>query len=203
MAALALLFAVAGLGARPAALTGPDPAAFTTKLEEAARALAARAQGGPCPGAMVTSVEGAPVDAAGLQRDGIRSDGVIAASDERLRVTGCGRESVVKLYIARRGDGFGVIPLNPGTGMAGFRLSRDAMQGAVGALAMQKPPPPCDAAEQSRTLRLADTALTSPYGVGRPWTEHWTFSVCGEARAVDLAFTPAADGGTDWSIKAR
>ncbi len=203
MPVAALLLAVAGLGARPPALTGPDPSAYAAKLEEAARALAAQAQGAPCPTATVTSVKGAPVDAAGLQRDGIRSDGVTAASNEVLRVTGCGRETVVKLYIARRGDGFGLIPLSPGTGAAGHRLTHDALPGAVSALALQRPPPPCDAAEQARTLRLADTALTSPYAPGRPWSERWTFDVCGQSRAVDLAFTPAADGGTDWSIKAR
>ena len=203
MTPLVPILAIAALGARPAVLTGPDPAAYAAKLEEAALALAARAQGEPCPAAVVTSLSGSPVDAAGLKRDGVRSDGVAAAFDEHLRVSGCGRSSVVKLYTARRGDGFGLIALPPGTGVAGYRLSHDATLGAVSSLAMQKPPPPCDADTQARTLRLADTALTSPYAPGRPWSERWTFYVCGQARPVDLAFTPGADGGTDWSIKAR
>ena len=133
----------------------------------------------------------------------MRADGVRLAWLERLRVRGCGGEVRVKLYVARLATGLGVIALPPGTGVSGFRLSRDAMTGAVSAATIAKPPLTCSPAEQARTLRLADTTLTSAYAPGQPWTERWTFFICDTPRPVDLSFTPAADGGTDWSIKAR
>jgi hypothetical protein len=201
---LPLLAAVAGLGVRPPELTGGDPAGYSAKLAGFALALAGQAEGEPCPAAQATSVVGAPLSTADLAADGVRAPPAGGAAwDEHLRVEGCGRTIVVKLIIARLPQDWGAVPLPPGTGVVGVRLSKDVAPMAAAAAEHQRPDLACTEDERRRTLRLANAELLTSYAKGRPWAERWTFSICGQARPVDIDFTPAADGGTDYRLKVR
>ena len=200
-----LLFAalVADLGIRPAALTGPDPQVYSAKLAGYARALAQQASGVRCEDAEVRSDKGSAVALPALERDGVSGANVQAVWDEHLTVSGCGRTMRVKMYVARRGEDWAVAPLPPGTGVVGNRLAHDVMPAAVSSAVLQMPPLECRLEERGPSTRLADTELTSSYAPGKPWTERWTFTVCGQPRPVEITFTPAADGGTDYRLKGR
>ena len=107
------------------------------------------------------------------------------------------------MFVARRGSGWGALPLPPGSGQVGFALSKDVRTPAAVAAIARGPALPCGQDEEAASLRLADTALLTPYAAGRPWSERWTFVACGQARPVDIDFLPTADGGTAYHIQTR
>jgi hypothetical protein len=89
-----------------------------------------------------------------------------------------------------------VIEMLPGASAADPLLQRDAMMGAVGALVTVEP----KGCEQKQ---ITDTAVVDGQPNGRdPWTERWSFDLCGKKAAVDVSFTPVASGGTNWNATA-
>lgn len=203
MSLLIAALVVTALGPRPPVLTGGDPAAYVRRLGEFSDSLADQAQGAPCPARTAASVSGLALDPAGLQREGINMAGVAAAWEEAVDVSGCGRRVRVKMFVARRGEGWGVLALPPGEGQVAYTLYKDVRTPAAIAAVDHGPPLSCSREEAARTMRLADTALTTPYGPRRPWSERWTFVVCNQLRPVEIDFLPTPDGGTDYHIKTR
>lgn len=206
MPTIALILAVAGLGARPAALTGPDPAAYVAKLEVFARGSAAGALGHACPAASVRSLRGSPMASDWPQRNGVTTKTLTGPIyEEHLAVAGCAGDArvvAVNLILAPLGPTLGVLQLPPGTGAVDYRLFQDVAPAAAAA-AGARSARGCSSDEAGRSTHLADTALLTPYAAGRPWAERWTFSVCGALQPVDIDFTPTADGGTDYHMRGR
>lgn len=194
---------VSDLQPRPPTLTGGDPGAYAAQLGRYAHDLAAQASGQACDAEAAASASGLPLDPARLQAQGINMAGVSAAWEEAVDVTGCGRRVRVKMFVARRGAGWGALPLPPGSGEVGYTLFKDVRTPAAVAAVARGGALPCSRDEEAASLRLADTALLTPYAARQPWSERWTFVACGQPRPVDIDFLPTADGGTDYHIKTR
>lgn len=83
-----------------------------------------------------------------------------------------------------------VIGLLPGTTGADPNLQMDAVNIVSGAAVTRIPD--CD------DVSITDTEmLQAPPPEGGPWTERWTVSGCKKSEAIDVNFTPSAQGGTD------
>jgi hypothetical protein len=88
------------------------------------------------------------------------------------------------------------IDMLPGESAADPLLQRDAMLGALGALVTIEPKG-CEKKQPTNTA-----VVGSPPNGRDPWTERWTFDMCGKKGAVDVTFTPVASGGTNWNATA-
>jgi hypothetical protein len=87
------------------------------------------------------------------------------------------------------------IELLPGETKADPRLQRDAL-GAAKAMAMANNPKGC---ERSWTT---DTRAVEPYkDAHTPWTERWTFDLCGKTAVVEMSFLPGGASGTSYTAK--
>src|SRR5262245_7486927 len=108
---------------------------------------------------------------------------------ERYNV-GC-KEAVRRSLLVIDQDGkLKVIGLLPGTTGADPNLQMDAINIVSGAAVTRLPN--CD------NVSITDTELLqAPQQTGSAWNERWTFSGCDKSEAVDVNFTPSAQGGTD------
>lgn len=107
---------------------------------------------------------------------------------ERYKVS-CAKELRRALFWFREGDGVKGAAMAPGASIADVRLQVDATVTAKATAAQNAPK---DCAE----VRLIDTAVTETPSEQPAWKERWSFLACGAAIPVDLAFSPAPDGGT-------
>jgi hypothetical protein len=83
------------------------------------------------------------------------------------------------------------VELLPGMTNTDPLLQSDALKGTYAAIAGAMPK------DCIRPI-VTDTRLASELGRG-PWTERWTFDLCGTAAQVDMTFTPTPGQGTNWS----
>jgi hypothetical protein len=83
------------------------------------------------------------------------------------------------------------VELLPGMTNTDPLLQSDALKGTYAAIAGAIPK------DCTRPI-VTDTRPTSELGRG-PWTERWTFDLCGTAAQVDMTFTPTPGQGTNWS----
>lgn len=193
---LALLIAAAvtaGLGPRPAALTGADAAAYGRWLH--ARTLTAdRAFGAPaCPAAATASVSHRTLAAEEIAEPlRIRRASAGPVLLERVRLSGCGREAIhtLQVYRLRRGGPWEAIALLPGELRSTPRAQNEAMQTLGSVILNRSPPLPCPSAEALRSL-VHGQGRVLPGGAARAWTERWPVTACGMDRSVDAAFTGA------------
>jgi len=51
-------------------------------------------------------------------------------------------------------------------------------------------------------MELADTMVTKLVANG-PWSEQWTWTICGNVTSVPIEFTPDGKGGTNFAFKGR
>lgn len=87
------------------------------------------------------------------------------------------------------------IELLPGETRADPRLQRDAI-GPAKAMAAAHSPKGCD---RSWTT---DTRATEPYKDDHtPWSERWTFDLCGKSVVVEVSFLPGGNSGTSYTMK--
>jgi len=82
------------------------------------------------------------------------------------------------------------VELLPGMTNTDPLLQSDALKGTYSAIAGVIPK------DCTRPI-VTDTRLTSELGRG-PWTERWTFDLCGTAAQIDMTFTPTPSQGTNW-----
>jgi hypothetical protein len=87
------------------------------------------------------------------------------------------------------------IELLPGETKADPRLQRDAIRGAKGAAAGANSSG-CDKSW------VTDTKEIEPYkNATTPWSERWSFDLCGTRAEVEMSFFPAGAGGTTFTAK--
>lgn len=87
------------------------------------------------------------------------------------------------------------IELLPGETKADPRLQRDAIRGAKAAAAGASPAG-CDKSW------VTDTKEIEPYkNSTTPWSERWSFDLCGTHAEVEMSFLPAGADGTTFSAK--
>jgi hypothetical protein len=99
------------------------------------------------------------------------------------------------LMIIVEDDHARAIELLPGETKADPRLQRDAIGIAKAAAAAENPP----GCERSWTT---DTRAVEPYKDAKtPWTERWSFDLCGEKAVVEMSFLPSAGAGTSYTAK--
>jgi hypothetical protein len=73
-------------------------------------------------------------------------------------------------------------------------LQRD-LNPVVSGIAKSRAAPDC------QRYIVADTKITQqPQGAGG-WVERWDLAVCAATHAIEITFTPSAQGGTTWNIK--
>jgi len=203
-----------------AALAGPpealvhidEAAAYETLLTKMARDADAEFAGSACPGASVEHYERQPI------KIGDRPD--LAAMHERLKLTGCGRDTIQNINVVRFGGAppwrmvFGV----PGESNADMMLQMSAMPAAV-ANARAGMPAECQRLQLGNVYvaaRPGHVDVTPPgakaiasrpghFGIGFPpkveaqrdrfeltraWTEVWPFTSCGKNRTLAVVFLP-------------
>ena len=98
------------------------------------------------------------------------------------------------LMIIVENDHARAIELLPGETKADPRLQRDAI-GAAKAMAAGENP----GCERSWTT---DTRAVEPYKDGKtPWTERWSFDLCGKKAVVEMSFLPTPGAGTSYTAK--
>ncbi len=108
---------------------------------------------------------------------------------ERYNVA-CKEEVRRSLLIIDDGGKLKVIGLLPGTTGADPNLQMDAVNIVSGAAVTRIPN--CD------NVSISDTEMLEPPPAGGgPWKERWTVSGCEKSDAIDVNFTPSAQGGTD------
>ena len=115
--------------------------------------------------------------------------GVVAWIERYL--LGCTPRTMRNFLLMLEGDRPQVAELLPGTTNTDPLLQRDAITGAytaIGAIA----PKDCD-----RPM-VTDTRLSTKLERGMPWSERWSFDLCGAKAEVDMTFTPTAGSGTTW-----
>jgi hypothetical protein len=99
------------------------------------------------------------------------------------------------LMIIVENDHARAIELLPGETKADPRLQRDAI-GAAKAMAAAENPHGC---ERSWTT---DTRAVEPYKDAKtPWTERWSFDLCGKTAVVEMSFLPGGASGTTYTAK--
>jgi hypothetical protein len=106
-------------------------------------------------------------------------------------VVGCKPPTMRNFLMIMDGKRPNAIELLPGLSNTDPLLQSDALKGSYAAIAGVMPK------DCTRPI-VTDTRLTSEIGRG-PWTERWTFDLCGTAAAVDMTFTPTPSQGTNWS----
>ena len=99
------------------------------------------------------------------------------------------------LMIIVENDHARAIELLPGETKADPRLQRDAI-GAAKAMAAAENPQGC---ERSWTT---DTRAVEAYKDSKtPWTERWSFDLCGKKAVVEMSFLPSPGAGTSYTAK--
>jgi hypothetical protein len=99
------------------------------------------------------------------------------------------------LMIIVENDHARAIELLPGETKADPRLQRDAI-GVAKAMALAENPQGC---ERSWTT---DTRAVELYKDGKtPWTERWSFDLCGKKAVVEMSFLPSPGAGTSYTAK--
>jgi hypothetical protein len=106
-------------------------------------------------------------------------------------VVGCKPPTMRNFLMVIEGSRPVTVELLPGMTNTDPLLQSDALKGTYGAIAGAIPK------DCTRPI-VTDTRLTSELGRG-PWTERWTFDLCGAAAQVDMTFTPTPNQGTNWS----
>ena len=87
------------------------------------------------------------------------------------------------------------IELLPGETKADPRLQRDAIQIAKAAAASAGGP-------DCKHSWTTDTRAIETYKDGKtPWTEQWSFDVCGNKTVVEMSFVPGGASGTSYTAK--
>jgi hypothetical protein len=109
-------------------------------------------------------------------------------------VVACAPRAKRNFLLLLDGERGRIAELLPGGTITDPALQHDASD-AARVLAKSLRPPTC-----ARTI-LTDTRVTAPpEGAAAPWVERWTFDQCATATDVEMTFTPAAKGGTTWSV---
>jgi hypothetical protein len=99
------------------------------------------------------------------------------------------------LMIIVENDHARAIELLPGETKTDPRLQRDAI-GAAKAMAAAENPQGC---ERSWTT---DTRAVEAYKDSKtPWTERWSFDLCGKKAVVEMSFLPSPGAGTSYTVK--
>ena len=112
---------------------------------------------------------------------------------ERYSLT-CKPRAQRNFLMILEGDQARMIELLPGTTVADPQLQRDAFAGSSAAIAGTRPAG-CD------KQWVTDTRVTTAYNGRDPWTERWSYDVCGAKAEVDMTFTPSKGAGTSWGAK--
>ena len=191
--------AVASLGPRPAAITGPDAAAYSAWLAAKTVEFDAQFTGSPCDDATVTSLGG--TDAGAPFFNAPAPDSFEPTSwIEHLRVEGCGRTRLPNTLVLRLSSGgWRAVGLLDGESNADPLLQIETSQTAKLFLTAQAA---CGRADAGETLRMGAVTVLSPRNRDGAWTERWPATVCGKPVAVDVRFTPDPAGGTTFSVTA-
>ncbi|MBO9709640.1 MAG: hypothetical protein J7521_15655 [Caulobacter sp.] len=190
---------VIGLGDRTVQAAPSDQAAYAALLSE--KAIEAYATNNDaCPGATVTSVAGIPFDDASFPPSLAAKYNVTPLIHERVKVSGCGRDSIQNLTVLRTADQkLLMIASLPGLSRSGLILQRDAF---VTALTVANLPSPCgDKTLAPELAKWGEVSITSPPDAKGAWTELWPLRLCGQDRSLSVTFTPTPDiGGTAFSV---
>jgi hypothetical protein len=214
---IALLFLTAALAARPQAVVHPDErAAYETMLVKQAIDADALFSGTRCDAAVVSDVS--------IQTVAIKDHPDFAAVHERVRVTGCGRDTVQNLSVGRVGGKltWRMTANLPGESLADPVLQRAALPQALADANVELPadckvhhmgevyvtarpgrpdfPPPRAAAPKPQPgrpqIRLPPEleAQREKLDIPSAWVEVWPLSLCGQDRTTLVAFIPRRDG---------
>jgi hypothetical protein len=92
------------------------------------------------------------------------------------------------------GGGPRMIELLPGTSQTDPVLQRDAFTGSSAAVAGVKPQG-CD------KQWVIDTRISGERRANAPWSEIWSYDLCGKRADVEMTFTPSPQRGTTWNAK--
>lgn len=87
-----------------------------------------------------------------------------------------------------------MIELLPGSSATDPVLQRDAFTGSSAAIAGAKPQG-CD------KQWVIDTRIQGERRSDQPWTEIWSYDLCGKKADVEMTFTPSRGRGTTWNAK--
>jgi hypothetical protein len=186
------------LGERPVSITGTDAGAYYAWLSGWADRVAGEWRMDDCRSrevgpftAIVWPISEIPAymddDAAGHQ--------MIV---ERVRVRGCGVDSVQNVGVFTGKDGRRwSVSLMQGEGRTSPRESTQRIGEAFGAAMPHFDTSVCPREEALRTMRI--DPVTLPWGSGneRRWSELWPVSVCAVVMPVKMDFTRQADGSLD------
>lgn len=89
-----------------------------------------------------------------------------------------------------------MIELLPGNSATDPVLQRDAFAGSSAAVAGAKPQG-CD------KQWVTDTRINGERRVNAPWSEIWSYDLCGKRADVEMTFTPSPASGTTWGAKLK
>jgi hypothetical protein len=107
----------------------------------------------------------------------------------------CAPRAQRNIMVIVENDHARAVELLPGATKADPRLQRDAVAAAK-AMAAASNPQGC---ERSWTT---DTREVEPYKDNKtPWTEHWSFDLCGRKAVVEMSFLPGGASGTSYTAK--
>ena len=204
-----LLFAVAvvaGLSDRPAALAGPDPAAYSAWL--ATQAVRADTSFSRSPTACETSKSTSqgmtPVPAAFLAKaTAITQDADGPVVIEHVRVEACGRDwrQNILAFRSKSGAWKGAV-LMPGDSLADYFVQREVLRMVLQIAPVGLSPTTCDDVRQNKTFFFKDSKVSAQPDKSGAWKELWTVDVCEQTRPVEVTFTPKPDGTVDTDYKA-
>ena len=189
---MVLAAVVSALGPRPASLTGGKPAAYAgwlhARVQTADRAFGAEA----CPTAQIRSISGRALGSGEMAPVHVLRGSGAPAYLERVRLTGCGRETTHNIQVVRlRRGGWDGIGLLPGDPRSTPRQQNEAMQQMAAVALNTGPALPCPSSQALRTMVHGEARVIASHGTG--WTERWPLRLCGVDRSVDVRFE--APGG--------
>jgi hypothetical protein len=202
-----LLFAVAvvaGLGDRPAALVGSDPAAYSAWLAaEAVRADTSFSRVPACETSKTTSQGMTPMPPAVLAKaTAMANDADGPVVIEHVRVEACGRDWRQNIVAFRsKSGGWKGSLLAPGDGLADYFVQREVLRMVVQIAPIGLSPVTCDETQQGKTFTLKGAKITAQPDKAGVWKEVWSIEVCGQARPIEVTFTPKPDGSVDTDYK--
>ena len=198
--AVSIISAVAiGLGPRPTAFVGSNPAVYSQWLAGQAVATDEHDTGSSCPTAIVHSLGGSPAGAPFLKPPP-PNEFVDTTVVEHLQLDGCGRSRRLNYLVFRTTAGRWMASrMLDGESRAGGRLQHDALQSAVMAFVVAAH---CTSADEAQsTLHVVESKILPAQGGGGTWQELWTTTLCGNAVGAKVSFVPDAAGpGTSFSI---
>jgi hypothetical protein len=193
-----VLAAGLALGARPAQIVKPgEEAAYAAWLETEVRAAAASFAGTDCSAAVLQPLGSLP-----LEDIVARQHPEIFFWQELVRIRGCGPADTQELVILRNGATWRAIRMAPGRSAAGPTLQKDILNNVAmaGAVLVRRADPTCAGDALTKSFRLVNTQVNGKFVSGAPWSERWTVHACKDDYSVDVALSPASDGGTDIRI---